>query len=166
VYVPQLYAGQMRPGLSAELEFADHPGAHYSAQVTSTANALDANSRTLQVELQIDNPRSELLPGSYVQVRFSLPSNANSLRIPVNTVLFRGPNLQVAILDDSRHVHLRNIVEGRDFGTEIEVVAGVTADDTLVVNPPDSAADGMEVRIQQRPPAPQQHKPATAGHSS
>ena len=170
VYVPQLYAAQMRPGLSAQLEFADHPGQRFPAQVTSTANALDATSRTLQVELQIDNPRGELLPGAYVQVSFSLPSNTNSLRIPVNTVLFRGPDLQVATVDDRRHVQLRNIVEGRDFGTEIEVLSGITVNDTLIVNPPDSAVDGMEVRIQQRPPgaphAPPPGKPPNGGRSS
>ena len=168
VYVPQLYAAGMRPGLNAQLEFADHPRQHFSAQVTSTANALDANSRTLQVELQIDNPQGELLPGSYVEVKFSLPSNANSLRIPANTLLFRGPNLQVATVDDGRHVRLRNIVEGRDFGTEVEALAGITVNDTLIVNPPDSAADGMEVRIQQTQPARQgpQGKPAGGGQSS
>jgi RND family efflux transporter MFP subunit len=170
VYVPQLYAAHMRPGLTAGLEFADHPGQPFAAQVTSTANALDSNSRTLQVELQIDNPRGELLPGAYVQVKFSLPSDTGSLRIPVNTVLFRGPQLQVATVDDGRHVRLKQITEGRDFGTEIEVLAGVTVDDTLIVNPPDSAADGMEVRIQQRAPAaeqqPHQGKSATGGRSS
>jgi RND family efflux transporter MFP subunit len=169
VYVPQLYAAHVRQGLGAQLDFADHPGEHFSAQVTSTANALDANSRTLQVELQIDNPRGELLPGSYVEVKFSLPSSANSLRVPTNTLLFRGPNLQVATVDDGRHVRLKDIVEGRDFGTEVEVLAGITVDDALIVNPPDSAADGMEVRIQQRPPAQQgaqQGKPSGGGPSS
>lgn len=169
VYVPQPYASEVRTGLGAQLEFTDHPGQHYRAQVTSTAHALDTSSRTLQVELQIDNPQGELLPGAYVQVRFSLPSRTNTLRIPVNTVLFRSSHLQVATVDDDRRVRLKNIDEGRDFGTEIEVLAGVSSNDVLIVNPPDSVTDGMEVRLQQRAPPAQrqsQGKASSGGRSS
>jgi RND family efflux transporter MFP subunit len=159
VQVPQPYAAQIRTGMSAALEFTDHPGQHYSATVTSTAHALDAVSRTLQVELQIDNSNGELLPGSYVQVTFSLPPGAGILRVPVNTVIFRGKAPQVATVDDTQHVRLRDIAEGRDFGTEIEVLAGISANDTLIVNPPDSIADGEQVRIQ---PPQAQPLPGTA----
>src|SRR5215469_16697943 len=95
VQVPQAYAAQIRTGMSASLEFTDHPGQHYSAAVASTAHALDAVSRTLQVELQIDNSRGELLPGSYVQVSFTLPPSPGTLRVPVNTVMFRTQHVQV-----------------------------------------------------------------------
>ena len=154
VQVPQAYASQIRSGMDASLEFTDHPGQHYSATVASTAHALDAVARTLQVELQIDNAGGELLPGAYVQVTFSLPPTAGTLRIPVNTVIFRGKSPQVATVDDGQHVRLRDISEGRDFGTEIEVLAGIGPDDTLIVNPPDSIATGQPVRIQ--PAQPQQ----------
>ena len=148
VQVPQPYAAQITSGMSAALEFTDHPGQHYPATVASTAHALDAVSRTLQVELQIDNSRGDLLPGSYVQVTFTLPPSPGTLRVPVNTVIFRGKSPQVAIVDDGHHVRLRDIAEGRDFGTEIEVLAGIGPNDTLIVNPPDSIADGAQVRIQ------------------
>ncbi len=148
VQVPQVYAAQVRAGMSASLEFTDHPGQPYSATVASTAHALDAASRTLQVELQIDNTKGELLPGSYVQVTFSLPPSEGTLRVPVNAVIFRGNAPQVATVDDGQRVRLRDIAEGRDFGTEIEVLAGIGANDTLIVNPPDSIADGEQVRIQ------------------
>jgi RND family efflux transporter MFP subunit len=151
VQVPQPYAAQIGPGLSGVLEFTDRPGKAYSAAVTSTARALDAISRTLQVELQIDNSGGELLPGSYVQVTFTLPGSANTLRVPVNTLLFRGRDLQVATVDDQHRVHLKDITEGRDFGTEIEVLAGIGAADALIVNPPDSIADGAEVRLREAP---------------
>jgi RND family efflux transporter MFP subunit len=161
VQVPQPYAAQISTGMSAVLEFTDHPGQHYSATVASTAHALDAVSRTLQVELQIDNSRGELLPGSYVQVTFTMPPSPGTLRVPVNTVIFRGKSPQVATIDDSHHVRLRDIAEGRDFGTEIEVLAGIGPNDTLVVNPPDSIADGTPVRIQPAQPQPSGGAPAT-----
>jgi RND family efflux transporter MFP subunit len=162
VSVPQPYAAGVRPGDNAQLEFADHPGKRYTATVANTAQALDATSRTLQVELQIDNSRGELLPGSYAQVHINLARDLDALRIPVNTVLFRTQGLQVATLDAQQRVHLKTITQGRDFGTEIEVLSGITAADTLVVNPPDSLNDGAQVRIAQPQPAP---GGAAVGHS-
>jgi RND family efflux transporter MFP subunit len=164
VQVPQAYAAQVRTGMSASLEFTDHPGQHYSAAVASTAHALDAVSRTLQVELQIDNASGELLPGAYVRVTFALPPSPGTLRIPVNAVIFRGKTPQVATVDEAQRVRLRDITEGRDFGTEIEVLAGINANDTLVLNPPDSIADGQQVRIQLPQPQPGSGTPA-AEHS-
>ena len=164
VQVPQAYAAQVRTGMSASLEFTDHPGQHYSAAVASTAHALDAVSRTLQVELQIDNASGELLPGAYVQVTFALPPSPGTLRVPANTVIFRGKTPQVATVDEAQRVRLRDIAEGRDFGTEIEVLAGINANDTLVLNPPDSIADGQQVRIQ--PPQPQPASGAGAAEHS
>jgi RND family efflux transporter MFP subunit len=151
--VPQAYAAGIQPGLKAEMELTDHPGKRYTVVVANTARALDANSRTLQVELQIDNQKGELLPGSYAQVYFTLTAGDDTLRIPVNTVLFRAPGLQVAVVGEDNHVHLKSITEGRDFGTQIEVLTGVTPADKLVLNPPDSITDGAEVRIAQPPPA-------------
>ena len=164
VQVPQPYAAQVSTGMSAVLEFTDHPGRHYSASVASTAHALDAVSRTLQVELQIDNSAGELLPGSYVQVTFTLPPSPGTLRVPVNAVIFRGKSPQVATVDDSHRVRLRDIAEGRDFGNEVEVLAGVGPNDSLILNPPDSIADGAEVRVQPAEPQPSGGAPA-AEHS-
>jgi RND family efflux transporter MFP subunit len=147
VSVPQSYAEQIHPGLAAGLVFADRPGGHYEAEVASTAHALDASSRTLQVELQIDNGRGELLPGSYAEVHFDLRGASTTLRIPANAVMFRSQGLLVATVDQTSHAHLRSITQGRDFGREIEVLSGVESDDTLIVNPPDSLTDGMEVRV-------------------
>lgn len=155
VFVPQPYAAEIHTGLTASLEFTDHPGKHYPATITSTAHALDATSRTLQVELQIDNSRGELLPGSYAQVTFTLPTSADTLRVPVNAVMFRSQTVQVATVDEAHHVRLKSITEGRDFGTEIEVLAGISAADELIVNPSDSIAEGQEVRAQPQPTAQQ-----------
>ena len=161
--MPQLYASAIHEGLTAGLVFADHPGKRYEGVVANTSRALDANSRTLQVELQIDNSKGELLPGSYAQVYFNLMGVDETLRIPVNTVLFRTDGLRVAVLDDQHRVHLQSITQGRDFGTEIEVLSGVTANDVLVANPPDSISEGAQVRIAPAPPG--AAKPAVTGHS-
>jgi RND family efflux transporter MFP subunit len=163
VSVPQPYASSIHTGLTADLEFADHPGRRYQAVVANSAQALDANSRTLQVELQIDNAKGELLPGSYAQVYFTLTGADDTLRIPVNTVLFRTDGLRVAVLDEQHRVHLQSITQGRDFGTEIEVLSGLTANDVLVANPPDSISDGVQVRL--APPTPSAGPPAGGGHS-
>jgi len=162
VSVPQPYASAVQTGRNAALVFADRPGKRYIAAVANTAGALDATSRTLQVELQIDNSKGELLPGSYAQVYFDVPAASDTLRIPVNTVLFRTEGLQVATLDGENRVHLKKIVEGRDFGTEIEVLSGVNATDALIVNPPDSITDGAQVHLALPPPPPksaQSHPP-------
>jgi RND family efflux transporter MFP subunit len=153
VSVPQPYAGSIHRGQTAGLVFADRPGKRYAATVENTANALDASSRTLQVELQIDNAKGELLPGSYGQVHFDLAGDESTLRIPVNAVLFRTGGLQVATLDAQHRVHLKTITQGRDFGTEIEVLSGLELGETLVVNPPDSTSEGMQVRLATPPPA-------------
>jgi RND family efflux transporter MFP subunit len=154
VSVPQPYSAGIHVGQQAGLEFADHPGKRYTATVANTARALDATSRTLQVELQIDNTQGDLLPGSYAQVYFDLPATINALRVPANTVLFRTQGLQVAAVDEQGRIHLKDITEGRDFGTEIEVLQGISASDALIINPPDSSSEGMQVRVlpPQQPP--------------
>jgi len=119
------------------------------------------------VELQLDNAKGELFPGSYAEVHFKLPVNANSLRLPANTVLFRTAGLQVATIGQDDQVKLKNITQGRDFGSTIEVLDGITVDDNIILNPPDSLADGVKVRVMAPPPeqqpagqAPQPGKPS------
>jgi len=107
----------------------------------------------LQVELQLDNAQRELFPGAYAEVHFKLAGNAQSLRLPANTILFRAAGLQVAIVDAQRRIQLKSIVEGRDFGNTIEVLSGLDADDAVVINPPDSIVSGAMVRVAAPPPA-------------
>jgi RND family efflux transporter MFP subunit len=147
VRVPEAFAAATTPGLVAELRFAEHPNQTFSAKIVRTSNALDPTLRTLQVELELDNARGEILPGSYTEVHFKLPANAATLRLPANTVLFRSAGLQVATLDSQQRIKLKSIVQGRDFGSSIEVLSGLAPHETVVVNPPDSIADGVQVRI-------------------
>ncbi len=147
VQVPEAYAASISPGLAAELRFSELPGKVYSAAAVRTSNSLDPALRTLQVELELDNAQHEVLPGAYAEVRFKLPANPVSLRLPANTVLFRTAGLQVATLDAQNRVVLKTIVQGRDFGNIIEVLSGLKPDDRVVLNPLDSLTDGETVRI-------------------
>ncbi|MDB5975523.1 MAG: efflux transporter periplasmic adaptor subunit [Nevskia sp.] len=152
VQVPQPYAAATAPGLAAELRFAEHPGKGYPAPIVRTANAIDPATRTLQVELQVDNDKGELFPGAYAEVHFKLPADAKILRLPANTVLFRTAGLQVATVGTDGNVSLKNVTQGRDFGSTIEIINGIDANDNVVLNPPDSLADGTQVRIATPPP--------------
>ena len=147
VQVPEAYAAVAKPGLEAQLKFAEQANKTFVARTVRTSNALDPTLRTLQVELQLDNANRDVLPGAYAEVHFKLAGNAESLRLPANTVLFRSAGLQVATIDGTTHVKLKSIVQGRDFGNTIEVLSGIEADDRVVVNPPDSITDGASVRI-------------------
>ena len=147
VQVPEPYAAAAKPGLEAELKFSEQAGKGYAATAVRSANALDPVLRTLQVELELDNAQHELFPGAYAEVHFKLAGNASSVRLPANTVLFRAPGPQVATVDAQHRIQLKSIVQGRDFGGTIEVLSGLSADDAVVVNPPDSIIDGVTVRV-------------------
>ena len=152
VQVPEPYASAAKPGLDAQLRFSEQQGKSYTATVVRTSNALDPGLRTLQVELQLDNAKRELFPGAYAEAHFKLPGDAQSLRLPANTVLFRAQGLQVATVDGHHRIRLKSIVEGRDFGNSIEVLSGLDANDAVVINPPDSTVSGAIVRVAVPPP--------------
>jgi RND family efflux transporter MFP subunit len=158
VQVPEQYAPQMLPGVAAQLRFNEHPGVEYPAKVVRTAQALDPTLRTLQVELQVDNSKGELFPGAYAEVHFKLPGNAKTLRVPATALVFRAAGLQIATVEQGNEVKLHSVTQGRDFGTTVELLTGVTANDVIIVNPPDSITDGAQVRIA-KPPLPNSQTP-------
>ncbi len=149
VRVPQTYAASMRPGVTAELVFPDRPGKSYAAKLERTSSAIDAMSRTLLAELAVDNQSNELLPGAYVEVHFDLPAEAGvkTFKLPANVLLFRGDGMHVATVDSRAHVVMKAVTLGRDYGSDIEVVHGLSADDDVVLSPPDSLTDGASVRV-------------------
>jgi multidrug efflux pump subunit AcrA (membrane-fusion protein) len=149
--VPQPYAAAATPGVVAQLQFAERQGKSYPTQVVRTAQALDPVARTLQVELQVDNSNGELFPGSYAEVHFKLAGNADSLRLPINALLFRSAGLQVAVVGPGHAIQLKNITSGRDFGKSLEVLGGLDPSDQVVLNPPDSITEGAVVRIAGEP---------------
>ncbi|HTR40673.1 MAG TPA: efflux RND transporter periplasmic adaptor subunit [Pseudomonadales bacterium] len=149
VQVPQQYVFDVKPGMKADLSFLELPGRTFTATVTRTAEAVDPTTRTLQVELDVPNPHGELFSGSYAQVRFKETPAHNALAISDNAIIFRAEGTQVAIVGPDNKVQLRDIKVGRDFGSIIEVRDGLQASDRVIVNPPDSIADGEEVQIAQ-----------------
>ena len=147
VRVPQSLIYAITPGQMAQLTFQELPGRNFVATVTRTAGAVDPASRTLQVELQVANPKGEILAGSYAQVRFDEATNAHGLTLSDNTLVFRAQGMQVALLGSNNIVQMRSIKLGRDFGNTVEVLSGIAASDRVIINPPDSIADGMVVQI-------------------
>jgi RND family efflux transporter MFP subunit len=152
VDVPEPYAAKAQPGINVQLRFNEHPGRDFPATLVRTARALDPTLRTLRVELQVDNSRGELFPGAYAEVHFKLPGSNSTLRVPATALIFRSQGLQIATVGSDNKARLRSIVQGRDFGTSVEVLSGLSANDQVVINPPDSLSDGGTVRIAPSPP--------------
>jgi RND family efflux transporter MFP subunit len=157
VNVPEAYSQLAKPGLTADLTLTEFPGRRFQGKLVRTANAIDQNTRTLLIEIDVDNPTGTLFSGAYAEVHFKLPTATSSVILPVNTLLFRSEGLRVAALTDGQHVELKPITIGHDFGNEVEVVAGLNGDESIVINPPDSLVSGQQVRIAQ--PANSQGQP-------
>jgi RND family efflux transporter MFP subunit len=153
VNVPQVYSRVAKPGLKADLTLAEFPGRRFEGTLVRTADAIDSASRTLLVEIEVNNPTGELLTGSYAEVHLKLPGNVSTFTIPVNTLLFRSEGLRVAVVKDGK-AELIPVTLGRDFGSDVEVVAGLNGDESLVVNPPDSIVSGQPVRLAQNSASP------------
>jgi multidrug efflux system membrane fusion protein len=148
VDVPQSYAAAVRKGAQAELRVPERPEESFPAVVTDSAQAISESSRTMLVQLEADNPKGLLLPGSYVDVHFAQSERgAAALRLPVSALIFRREGLRVAVLGAGSKASFRPVQLGRDFGTEVEVVAGLAAGDQVIDNPPDSLSDGDSVRL-------------------
>jgi RND family efflux transporter MFP subunit len=154
INVPQQFSPAAKTGLPATLTLQQFPGRQFKGQLVRTANAIDLATRTLLVEVDVDNPTGELLPGAFAEVHLAVPSGAPTFILPVSALIFRAQGLQVGVVRDGNHAQLANIILGRDFGSEVEVVSGLQADDQVIINPPDSLISGEEVRVaQQQPPA-------------
>ncbi len=147
VQVPEPYATRAQPGVQADLRFTEHPGQSYPATLVRTARALDPVLRTLQAEFQVDNPTGELFPGAYAEVHIKIPGSAGTLRVPASALLFRAAGLQIAVVEANGRISLKSIVEGRDFGRSVEVLSGLSSEDQIIDNPPDSLIEGAQVRI-------------------
>ncbi|MDA8231353.1 MAG: efflux RND transporter periplasmic adaptor subunit [Magnetospirillum sp.] len=147
VQVPQQLAAGMRPGLRADLLLPQYPARIFPATVATTSNAINRGARTLLVELHSGNPDGLLQPGAYAEVHFCLPRNFKVLRIPTSALLFRKGGLKVAVVGADNRIELRPIKVGRDLGTQVDILTGITRFDRVVNRPPDSLAGGEIVRI-------------------
>jgi RND family efflux transporter MFP subunit len=146
VSVPEVYSRAAQPGITADLTLKEFAGRTFTGTLARTAQSIDLSSRTLLTEFDVDNPKGELLPGSYAEVHLKLPSPASTLQLPVNALIFRSEGLQVATVIGDR-VKFVPINVGRDFGNEVEVVSGLTGAERVIVNPPDSLTDGATVSV-------------------
>jgi len=158
VNVPQFNSPQIKPGLHADLVLTEFPGQRFQGTVVRSSGAIDNATRTLLTEVDVENPAHLLKPGGYVEVHLKLPSPVNTFMLPVNATIFKSAGLQVAIVKNGKTIDLIPITPGRDFGTQIEVVAGLKGDEWVVLNPSDSLTEGAVVRIAETP-APAQGKP-------
>jgi RND family efflux transporter MFP subunit len=150
VQVPQAMARSVRPGQSAEVTIPELPGKSFPAKVLRTAGAIAADSRTLLVECELDNTKDEVFAGDYAQVRLTEAKPDASLTLPANTLLYRAEGPQVAVVKPDGKVDVRGVKLGRDFGQRIEVVAGVSSKDHVIVNPSDSIVSGAFVSAMQQ----------------
>jgi RND family efflux transporter MFP subunit len=147
VNVPQIYSRSATPGVVARLTLAQYPNRQFVGKVARNAESMDPTMRTLLTEVDVDNAGGELLPGAFAQVHLTLAAKAPSLLLPVNSLLFRAEGLQAGVVRDGGKVELMPIAIGKDYGTEVEVVSGLSESDSVIVNPPDSLATGSIVRL-------------------
>jgi RND family efflux transporter MFP subunit len=147
INVPQAHSRDAIPGVEADVTLDEFPGRRFKGVLARNTQSIDSASRTLLAEVAVDNPTGELLPGSYGQVHLKLRSSNATLLVPVNTLIFRSEGIQVAVVGPDQRVVLKKISIGRDFGTEVEVVAGLEPTDAVIVNPSDSITAGSQVRV-------------------
>jgi RND family efflux transporter MFP subunit len=147
VAVPEIYSRAARAGTSATLTLDEYPGRSFHGTLVRTANAIDLTSRTLNVEVDVDNPGGELLPGAYVFVHLKLPAQVASVTVPANTLLFRAEGLQVAVVRNGE-AQLVPVTIGRDYGATVEIRSGLQPTDQVIVSPSDSLTSGTRVRIE------------------
>ena len=147
VNVPEEYSQGVKLGQTeADIVLGEFPDKRFPGKLVRTADAINATTRTLLVEVDVANPSGTLFSGSYAEVHLKIPGQNSTFLIPVNSLIFRSEKLQVGVVKNGK-VSLADLIPGHDFGNEIEIVAGLNANDQIVVNPPDSLVSGQEVKI-------------------
>jgi RND family efflux transporter MFP subunit len=148
VNVPEEYARGIKIGMTADLNLAEFPDRKFQGKLVRTADDINLTTRTLLVEIDVDNPMGTLLTGSYAEVHLAVATQASTFLLPVNTLLFRTEGLRVGVVKDGK-VALTAVTPGHDFGDQIEIVSGLKPGDQVIVNPPDSIVSGQQVQIVQ-----------------
>jgi RND family efflux transporter MFP subunit len=148
VNVPEEYSQGIKVGMTADLNLAEFAGRKFQGKLVRTAEAINMTTRTLLIEIEVDNPKGTLLTGSYAEVHLKVPTQASTFLLPVNTLLFRSEGLRVGVVKDGKVV-LTAVTPGHDFGNTIEIVSGLKPNDQVIINPPDSIVHGQAVQIVQ-----------------
>jgi RND family efflux transporter MFP subunit len=146
VSVPEVYAASVTTGEKVNLSVDSFPGTTFVGTVVRNSDAIDPVTRTLNVEVDVDNPKGQLMPGAYAFVHFKIPATSGAVTIPSNTLLFRAEGLRVGVVRDG-HAKLVPITIGHDYGSSVEVTSGLTTDDEVIVDPSDSLADDAAVQV-------------------
>lgn len=147
VSVPQTYSPSVHAGMPAYIQLEEYPGQKFAGKVVRSADAIDPATRTLLTEVDVENRQGRLLPGAYAQVHFAVPVPTVRISVPVNTLLFRAEGPRVAVVGPDERIQLKTVMIGRDFGTSIEILGGLDANDRVVVNPADSLEDKQQVHV-------------------
>jgi RND family efflux transporter MFP subunit len=150
VNLPQVYSQSVKPGMKIDLTFAEHVGKTYEGTLVRTADAIDPDSRTLLVEIDVDNRAAELLPGSLAQVHFKTPNAGQSVIIPAAALIFRREGMSVGLVEtgsDGTRAHLVPVIIGQDDGATVQIANGLSANDQVIQDPPDSLIDGERVTV-------------------
>src|ERR1700754_1788399 len=158
VNIPQSYVPSIRIGAKAVIVVPEYPTRTFAATVEASSQSVDVGSGTTRMQLALDNPKGELMPGGYATVRMSLQRDTAPLHIPASALIFDRSGLRVATVGPDDKVLFKTVTIARDLGKDIELASGISADDRIIVTPPDGIADGDQVRISGGKGA----KPATA----
>jgi len=145
--VPQFYSQTVRKGAKIDLTFAEHPGKTFQGTLVRTADAIDPASRTLLVEIDVNNRAGELMPGSLAQVHFKTPPAGPTFVLPVSALIFRREGLRVGTVTDGNIAHLVAVTISQDDGATVQIISGLKATDKVIQDPPDSLIEGEKVRI-------------------
>jgi RND family efflux transporter MFP subunit len=147
VNVPEEYSRGVKPGQTgADIVLAEFPGERFPGNLVRTANAINATTRTLLAEVDVQNPKGTLLSGSYAEVHLKIPAQASTFLLPVSSLIFRSEKLQVGVVKNGK-VTVTDVTPGHDFGADIEIVSGLNVNDQVITNPSDSLVSGQEVKI-------------------
>jgi len=147
IQVPQSLVQGVQPGIPAQLELSEFPGVSFAGVLTRSSGTLDAQSRTMKVEVRVPNPDAKLLPGMYASVRLELTSSQRSFLLPATTLLNRKAGTVVAVVDDEDRVRLRPVEIERDSGAEVEIDGGLTGSERVIRAPRPDIAEGQSVRV-------------------
>lgn len=154
--VPEVYTDAVRTGEKVSLTLDEYPDRKFTGTLVRNSDAIDPTSRTLNVEVDVNNSDGLLRPGAYVFVHLTVPPNTGAVTIPSNTLLFRSEGLRVGIVRNGQ-VRLTPVTVGHDYGSSVEVISGLSPSDAIIVNPSDSLENGQKVRIAPASASPDSH---------
>jgi RND family efflux transporter MFP subunit len=149
VNLPQRQVALIKPGSVAKVSVPELPDKRYDARVTASAQSINSGSGAMQVQLVVDNPDGDLLPGAFANVRFELPGDSSAVSVPPGALIVGKDGVQVAVLDANNRAHIRKVSIARDLGSVVQLAGGVGKGDRIIDSPPDGLADGDVVRVAQ-----------------